>query len=153
MLFRDLYSVTCDVCCNDFPEPDHKCERCNWAVACGIMLSVMACVSWHVLCGAFSLWCLVVCAGIVLPKGVTGLLAFVCRAWRIRRDGRSLHCLLRFVHYNVVTTVYLCFVVLWPQSLYLSINGRRKNRHGHWVCLMSTARKKERFDVKTHTLR
>ena len=40
-------------------------------------------------------------------------------------------------------------VVLWPQSFYLSSNGR-KNRHRHWVSWMSTGRKNGLI-WRTHT--
>ena len=44
-----------------------------------------------------------------------------------------LHCLLYLLHYNVVSVSSFCDC--------RACVSRRKNRHGHWVCWMSTGRK------------
>ena len=51
---------------------------------------------------------------IFLSANASGFLALVCRTCRIQYDGRSLHC-------YCITMWYLCVVVLWPQSLFVSL--------------------------------
>ena len=65
------------------------------------------------------------------------VLAFVCRTCRIQYDGRSLHCLLCWLHYNVPW--YLIVSVSWScdhracVSVKIKCLAWRKNRHGHWL--------------------
>ena len=57
----------------------------------------------------------------------------------------SLYWLLHLLHYNVVSAVsWFC-----EHRACISLH-RRKNRHGHWVCFMSTGRKNG-FMWRTHT--
>ena len=65
------------------------------------------------------------------------LLAYVC-------CGMALYHWLLSAWCNVAA----CVVVLWPQSLYLF---RTKNQRGHWVCWMSTSRKKRTVLCEEHT--
>ena len=81
---------------------------------------------------------------VFLSVNASGLLAFVGRTYRIQYDDTSLYYLLCLLYYNVVSLVSW---FSWPQSLYLS---RRKDRHGQWVCWMSTGRKNGLM-CRTHT--
>ena len=64
-------------------------------------------------------------------------------------DDMTLHCplLLWFMYNCYVTTYYLWGVALWPKNLSLL---RLKNRHGHWLCWISTGRKNG-WMWRTHT--
>ena len=52
-----------------------------------------------------------------LPVNASGLLAFACLTCRIQYDGRSLHCLLFLLHYNVVSLCCRGFVTTELVSL------------------------------------
>ena len=64
---------------------------------------------------------------------------------RIQYDGMPLQCLLYSLHYNVPGSISVSWFC--DHSLYLS---RKKNRHGHWVCWMSTGWKNGLM-WRTHT--
>ena len=77
----------------------------------------------------------------------------VCRACRIQYDDMALHCPLLTVltAYQVRgNVVSLLWRSLWPQSLFLFYLIGLKNRHGHWLCWMSTGRKNGLM-WRTHT--
>ena len=72
-------------------------------------------------------------ANIYLVPGTT-------RKHSTRTTNSYLWLLIIYVSPKYITNINTRIVILclWPQTLYLS---RRKNRHGHWVCWMSTGRR------------
>ena len=77
---------------------------------------------------------------IVYVWNMYGVCVWHCVACRMQQDGMALHGLLR---YDGPGSWYICGVVLWPQSLCISLGWRiSTDAHVHVVCWISTGRKK-----------